>query len=86
MALVDSSSRIGQLGTVFYETLLDENAASHLAFGDGFAEAVGDADADRANRSGIHVDFMIGGPDVSVTGITKDGHRLPVLVGGEWQI
>src|SRR5581483_8448474 len=60
VALVDRSSRVGRLETVFYETLLDENAASHLALGDGFREAVDEDDAARVNRSGIHVDFMVG--------------------------
>jgi aminopeptidase len=86
VALVDGKSRIGQLGTVFYETLLDENATSHIALGDGFLETIDPTDADRLNRSGIHIDFMIGGDDVDVTGIGPDGRRIPVLRHGEWQI
>jgi aminopeptidase len=87
VALVDSESRIGQLGTVFYETLLDENATSHIALGSGFDFAVDeDADRDRVNRSATHVDFMVGGPDVDVTGITSDGERVPILRGGAWQL
>ena len=85
-ALVDASGRIGPLGTVFYDTLLDENAASHLAIGVGFPDTV-DADVrPRVNESEIHIDFMIGSPDLSVTGITADGDRVPVLVGGHWRI
>ncbi|MGE5691194.1 MAG: aminopeptidase [Pseudomonadota bacterium] len=87
VALVDREGRIGPLGTVFYDTLLDENAASHLALGAGFGFAVEDeADAARVNQSGIHVDFMIGGDDVDVTGLTRDGGEVPVLRGGAWQI
>jgi aminopeptidase len=87
VALVDRESRIGQLGTVFYETLLDENAASHIALGAGFSWAVeSDEDRARVNRSAAHIDFMIGSNDVDVTGITKDGDRVPVLRDGAWQL
>jgi aminopeptidase len=86
VALVDRESRIGQLGTVFYETLLDENATSHIALGSAYEEAVSEDDLPRINRSGIHVDFMIGGDDVDVTGITHSGERIPLLRGGAWQI
>ena len=87
VALVDGEGRIGPLDTVFYDTLLDENAASHIALGSAYKFTVDDeADRERANVSGIHVDFMIGGPDVDVTGITRDGERVPVLRSGRWQI
>jgi aminopeptidase len=86
VALVDREGRIGPLDTVFYDTLLDENAASHIALGQGFLFAVGDEDAERVNRSEIHVDFMIGGDEVAVTGVTGDGRELPLLRGGAWQI
>jgi aminopeptidase len=86
VALVDRESRIGQLGTVFYETLLDENATSHVALGSAYEEAVSESDLPRINRSGIHIDFMIGGDDVDVTGFTRSGDRIPVLRGGAWQI
>jgi aminopeptidase len=86
IALVDRQGRIGPLGTVFYDTLLDENAASHLAIGSGFAFAVAEEDAGRVNESGIHIDFMIGSPELDVTGVTREGERVPVLRGGDWQI
>jgi aminopeptidase len=86
VALVDRESRIGQLGTVFYATLLDENATSHMAFGSAYEEAVSEEDVARANKSAIHIDFMVGGDDVDVTGITRGGKRIPVLRGGAWQI
>jgi aminopeptidase len=86
VALVDRAGRIGLLGTTFYDTLLDENAASHIALGNGFDFAVGEEDRDRINRSAVHYDFMIGSNDVSVTGITAGGERVPVLHGGSWQI
>jgi aminopeptidase len=86
VALVDRESRIGQLGTVFYETLLDENAASHIALGDGFDQGLSEEDSRRRNQSSIHIDFMIGGDGVAVTGITREGTRVPVLRDGSWQI
>jgi aminopeptidase len=87
VALVDREGRIGPLGTVFYDTLLDENAASHIALGSAYGFTVeDDGERDRANASQIHVDFMIGGEDVEVTGVTREGDRVPVLRDGRWQI
>ena len=87
LALVDRQGRIGPLGTVFYDTLLDENAASHIAFGNGFPFLVEDGGRRAAsNTSGTHVDFMIGSPELEVDGVTADGERVPVLRGGDWQI
>ncbi|HEX6663270.1 MAG TPA: aminopeptidase, partial [Gaiellaceae bacterium] len=86
LALVDGQGRIGPLGTVFYDTLLDENSASHMALGSAYDSAVGDEDRDRLNRSAIHVDFMVGSPEVDVTGVTADGERVPVLRNAAWQI
>ncbi len=86
VALVDREGRIGSLGTIFYDTLLDENAASHIALGQGFPFVLDEEHRDRANRSEIHIDFMIGSNDLMVTGITADGGRVPVLAGGAWQL
>ena len=86
VALVDDEGRIGKLDTVFYDTLLDENAASHIALGVGFPFLVSDEDAERVNDSEIHIDFMIGSNEMKVTGITRDGDRVPLLVDGDWQI
>ena len=86
VALVDREGRIGPLGTVFYNTLLDENAASHLALGGAYESLVGKEDVEKINRSELHLDFMIGSDEVSVTGITRDGGRVPVLRDGNWQI
>jgi aminopeptidase len=85
VALVDGDGRIDGLGTVFYDTLLDENAASHLALGQAFTFLAGD-DADRLNDSQIHIDFMIGSPELTVSGITAGGERVPVLSGGRWHV
>ena len=86
VALVDRESRIGRLDTVFMNTLLDENAASHVALGNAYESSVGEEDLDRTNRSDIHIDFMIGADDVAVTGITREGERVPVLRDGAWQL
>jgi aminopeptidase len=86
VALVDGDGRIGRLGTTFFDTLLDENAASHIALGQGYAFTAGEEDRGRVNASGIHVDFMIGGDDVHVTGIDDGGGEVPVLRGGAWQL
>jgi aminopeptidase len=86
LALVDREGRIGKTGTVFFNTLLDENAASHLALGNAYATTVGEEDRPRINQSTIHIDFMIGSDDVSVTGLSADGAEVPVLRGGSWQI
>jgi aminopeptidase len=87
LALVDREGRIGPLDTVFYDTLLDENAASHIALGAAYELSVGDdADKARINRSDIHIDFMIGSPEMEVDGLTVDGEAVPVLRGGVWQV
>jgi aminopeptidase len=87
VALVDRESRIGQLDVTFFDTLLDENAASHIALGDGFDFAVeGEGDLRLVNRSEIHVDFMIGSDQVSVTGVDAGGSEIPLLRDGSWQI
>src|SRR5687767_10812342 len=86
LALVDAEGRIGKLDTVFYDTLIDENAASHIALGQGFPFLVDEPARERVNESQIHIDFMIGSPQMTVTGITAEGDRIPVLVEGRWQI
>ena len=86
VALVDGEGRIGPLDTVFYDTLIDENAASHIALGAAYEFTAGEQDHPRLNRSQIHIDFMIGSPQVDVTGVTADGERVPVLRGGAWQV
>jgi aminopeptidase len=86
IALVDREGRIGKLDTVFYDTLIDENAASHIALGQGFPFLVSEPSRERVNESQIHIDFMIGSPEMTVSGITADGDRVPVLVQGTWQV
>jgi aminopeptidase len=87
VALVDREGRIGPLGTVFYDTLLDENAASHIALGHGYLQGVSSEDEHAlVNVSKIHTDFMIGGNEVAVTGRVAGGREIPLLRDGSWQI
>ena len=87
LALVDGKGRIGPLETVFYDTLLDENAASHIALGAGYQMGIaGDADRRRVNVSEIHTDFMIGSAEVSVDGLRPGGEVVPVMRAHDWQI
>jgi aminopeptidase len=86
LALVDREGRIGPLDTVFYDTLLDENAASHIALGEGYDAGAGEEERERVNRSSVHVDFMVGSVEVDVTGITRGGERVPVLRDSTWQL
>ena len=87
LALVDGKGRIGPLETVFYDTLLDENAASHIALGAGYQIGVaGDADRPRVNVSQIHTDFMIGSAEVSIDGLRPGGEAVPVMRAHDWQI
>jgi aminopeptidase len=87
IALVDGAGRIGPLGTVFFDTLIDENAATHVALGRGYDHPVADPDEKkRINMSRVHIDFMIGSPELAVDGITRDGATVPVLRDSAWQI
>jgi aminopeptidase len=87
VALVDGSSAVGKTGLVFQDTLFDENASCHIAYGNGLPMAVEGSDglspeellAMGVNMSGQHTDFMIGGPEVDVDGIDRDGRVTPIL-------
>ena len=85
VALVDATSRIGQSGHMYYDTLMDENAAAHIAFGAGFG-GTRDGSTRGLNNSTIHLDVMIGSPDFEATGIDAKGRRIPVIEHGLWQI
>ena len=94
IALVDKASAVGQTGVTFANTLFDENATCHLAYGAGFsflfegaAELPPDEQAAMGiNQSKVHTDFMIGGPDLEVDGITDDGKVVPILRDDVWQL
>jgi aminopeptidase len=82
VALVDRSSRVAQLGVVFFDVLFDENASCHIAYGRGWPQGL--ADGAGANESSIHTDVMIGGPEVEVDGIERGGAAFPILRNEEW--
>jgi aminopeptidase len=87
LALVDGSSEVGKLGITFFNTLFDENATCHIAFGSGFAFAVDEKDhAAGLNTSAVHTDFMVGGSEVEVDGVEKGGKRVPILRNEEFQV
>jgi aminopeptidase len=93
VAIVDGASPVGQTGLVFGDVLIDENATSHIAWGHAYAFTVPDLPDDEKeqdalgfNLSGVHQDAMIGGPEVEVTGIAKNGDRVPIIRDDAWVI
>lgn len=92
VALVPYNSPVSQSGLLFYNTLLDENAACHFAFGRAYRICLRDGEsltgeqfeAAGGNTSLIHEDFMIGSPELEVDGLFPDGSCEPVLRQGEW--
>ena len=92
LALVDGDSRVRQTGLVFYDTLFDENAASHIALGAAILQCVpGLAELSPherhehgVNHSSVHTDFMVGADDVEIDGVTSDGAAVPILRDGRW--
>ena len=86
LALVTKESRVGQTGTLFYDTLFDENATCHIAYGAGFPFlAEGDA-GEGLNAANTHVDFMVGGPELEVDAVLADGTAVPLIRSEEWQL
>ena len=87
VALVDGTSRVGQTGITFFDTLYDENATCHIAYGAAVGEGYdGESDDDGVNDSLVHTDFMVGGPEVDVDGVTRDGRVIPLLREDVWQL
>jgi aminopeptidase len=86
LALVDGTSRVGQTHTTFFDTLYDENATCHIAYGFGVPEVFDGEPGEGMNISGVHTDFMVGGPELSVDGITQDGTTIPILREDVWQL
>jgi aminopeptidase len=94
VALVDGASAVKRTRLIFHDTLFDENATCHIAFGGGFPQTLAEGDdltsEERLERgvnvSDVHTDFMIGGPEVDVDGLDAEGTATPVLRGDVWQL
>ncbi len=91
VALVPHDSPISNSGVLFFNTLFDENASCHFAFGQAYPQIKGsenmtkeELEARGANTSMTHVDFMVGSEDLEITGITHDGREIPVFVNGNF--
>jgi aminopeptidase len=92
VSLVDVRSPVNQTGTLFYDTLFDENAACHIAFGKAYSECVAGADAMSEeqreafglNHSNAHEDFMIGTPTMHVSAETLDGRSIDIMRDGRF--
>ena len=94
VALVDGSSSVKKTGLIFGDTLFDENATCHIAYGMGLPMVVDGADGKMAeellamgvNASQVHTDFMIGGAEVEVDGLGADGQAVPIIRDDVWQL
>lgn len=94
VALVDRASAVGATGVTFNNTLFDENAASHIAYGAAYSLCIDGAKGlspeelvgRGVNHSSVHTDFMIGGPDVTITGATTSGERVTIIEDDAWQL
>jgi aminopeptidase len=92
VALVPHSSPVSQSGLLYYNTLFDENAASHVALGNAYkftlsgGNDMSNEEFERAggNRSAVHVDFMLGSGELDVDGVLPTGRAEPLMRKGEW--
>jgi aminopeptidase len=86
VALVTKESRVGQSGTLFFDTLFDENATCHIAYGMGLAYAFDGELDEGSNICNIHIDFMVGGPELEVDAVLADGSEVPLIREETWQL
>jgi aminopeptidase len=95
LALVDGASAVKKTGLIFHDTLFDENATCHIAYGRGFPTTLGDEGTSLSpekllergvNVATVHTDFMIGGAEVEVLGLDADGSEAPIVREEVWQL
>ena len=86
LALVTNESRVGQSGTLFFDTLFDENATCHIAYGMGLPYAFDGELDEGSNVCNIHVDFMVGRPELEVDAVLADGSEVPLIRQETWQL
>jgi aminopeptidase len=89
VALVDGSSEVGRTALVFWNTLFDENATCHIAYGRGFPHLVADEREREEGLNGsstVHTDFMIGGPEVQVFGVERGGAEVPLIRDNRFEL
>jgi len=92
LALVDATSPVFLADRIFYNILFDENAACHIALGSAYAKCLrgGESMSEKelsaagANSSSAHTDFMIGAPNVDVTGMTREGKEVEIISSGRF--
>jgi aminopeptidase len=86
VALVTRESRVGQSGTIYLNPLFDENATCHVAYGAGFPFVFDGEPDEGLNLANMHLDFMVGGPDLEVDALLVDGTVVPLIRNEEWQL
>jgi aminopeptidase len=86
VALVTKESRVGQTGLTFYDPLYDENATCHIAYGSGLTFLADREPPEGFNMANIHIDFMVGGPELEVDALLADGGEVPLVRNEEWQL
>ena len=92
--MVDMNSPISKTNKIFHSILLDENASCHLALGRGISSAVKGGDKmneDELKKTGhnislLHTDFMIGSPEINITGVKRDGQEVNIMENGYFKI
>ena len=86
VALVTGESRVGQAGQLFYDVLYDENSTCHIAYGAGLPFVLDGEPDDGFNIANMHVDFMVGGPELAVDAVLADGSEVSLIRNEEWQL
>ena len=87
VALVDRTSRVREAGVIFHDTLYDENAGAHVAWGQAFPMCMPEGAApELLNTAPVHTDVVVGGPGVSITGVKADGTRIPLIADDLWAL